>query len=484
MLAMAVLALYQVTRPELWRDELSSWALASRSIPELVATARRINGAQLPYYITLHYWMAAFGSSVLAMRALSVLAMVGAAAFVTLAARDLAGTRAAVAAGMVFAAVPSVSRYAQEARFYAPMLFFAALATWLLIRALEQPSWRASWPRWTGYAAAMAAAGCFDTVAMALLAGHASWVALRWRRTRRYQVVPFSLAAAASVAACAPVLLLGSRQAPSQVLWVPKPSIAPAALGRFGANLFYSAPVAAAVLLLAALAWAARPPLAGYLTAATLMPLAAVCVLSEGHVSYFFPRYVLFAVITLSIAAGVTAARLGRVPAIAIIAAVALLGAHDQAMIREPSAHNWAGYPFRVIHHTLEYGPAAQVVGANARPGDGIAFPEHRPNRARQVNLGVGYYLGRYLRPGVPPPRVLLTSESAAQANFLYPVACADPARCLGSAPRVWLVGSSGARTPDALHVFLPAEAAALRHDYKVRRIWHIGDITVDLLTR
>lgn len=479
---MAVLGLCQLTRPELWRDELTGWALASRTIPELLATARQINGSQLPYYVFMHYWMTVFGSSALAMRSVSVLAMIGAAAFVTLAARDLAGTRAGVAAGLLFAVIPSVSRFAQEARFYAPAVFFAALATWLLVRALNRPSWAL----WAGYTAAMAAMGYLDTVAMALLPGHAAWVALRWWRERnRRTAAGFIAAAVATAAISAPIVIVGAQQATSQVLWVPKPSASPAALSQFGANLFYSGPVAAAMIVLAALAWAARPRLAGYLTAAALVPLAAVIAVSEGSVSYFFPRYVLFTLIALSISAGVAVTRLGRLPAAAAIAAVALLGLHDQVMIRQPSAHNWSNYPVGVVTSTLRYNDAAQVIGARARPGDGMAFPEHFPYRSRQVNLGIGYYLGRYLRPGVPAPRVLLTTRSAIQTDFLYPAPCTRPSRCLRSAPRrVWLVGSAGPYTPDALRVFLPSEASALRHDYRVSRIWHVGDLAIDLLIR
>lgn len=156
-LATAGLGACQINRPELWRDELASWSFASLSLSRLLATARVTDGAQAPYYLVLHYWIEVFGSSVPAMRALSVLAMAGAAVFVALAARDLAGPGTGTVAGLVFALVPSVSRFAQEVRFYALAACFAALATWLLVRALDRPSWA----RWAGYAAAMAAAGWF-----------------------------------------------------------------------------------------------------------------------------------------------------------------------------------------------------------------------------------------------------------------------------------------------------------------------------------
>ncbi len=66
------LGCYQLDRPELWRDELWSWSFAADPVRELVTSAKRSNPAELGYDLVLHYWMAAFGDSVLAMRMLSV----------------------------------------------------------------------------------------------------------------------------------------------------------------------------------------------------------------------------------------------------------------------------------------------------------------------------------------------------------------------------------------------------------------------------
>lgn len=486
------LGLYQVTRPILWRDELTGWEIAARSVPHILATCRKTNGAQLPYYLGLHYWMAAFGPSTLSLRLLSVLTMTAAAAFVALAARELAGVRSGLAAGLIFAVIPSVSRFAQEVRFYAPALMAAALATWLLARALNHPSRG----RWAGYAAAMATVGYLNLVAMAFLAGHAAWAALRsWRDRDRRLAVRFAVAAIASVAACAPMVLLSSGQAAFQLSWVPRPSLDPTVLWQFTANLFYSGSVAAAVLVLAALAWAFRPRmLAGYSTAAALVPLVAVGVLSEGSVSYFYPRYVLFALIPLAIGAGVAVTGisrlrpLSRVPAAGgvlaaiVVAAVALAGVHDQAMIRTPDAHNWSAYPAQVIDDSFNYPAMAQVIGENARPGDGIAYPSSINYRFAQPNLGIDYYIGRYLRPRVPEPRLLFAAKTATQANWLYYAPCGVPARCLGNPPRVWLAAPWTA--PDPLAMYPAAEEAVLRQHYTISREWPIGNMMVLLLTR
>jgi mannosyltransferase len=96
-----------------------------------------------------------FGDSPDAMRSLSVLAMAGAAVCVTLTGQKLAGPRAGLVAGLIFALVPSVSRFAQEIRSYALQVLLATLATLLLLRALDRPLVR----RWAAYAAAVAVLG-------------------------------------------------------------------------------------------------------------------------------------------------------------------------------------------------------------------------------------------------------------------------------------------------------------------------------------
>src|SRR5271169_5967969 len=158
------LGFYQMGRPELWRDELASWSFASRPVSNLIASARQTGATQLAYYLLLHVWMAAFGDSADAMRSLSVLAMAAAAACVTLVGRRLAGARAGLIAGLVFALVPSVSRFAQEVRFYAPAVLVATLATLLLLRALDRPTAL----RWLGYAACLALLGYIDLVALSV----------------------------------------------------------------------------------------------------------------------------------------------------------------------------------------------------------------------------------------------------------------------------------------------------------------------------
>jgi mannosyltransferase len=473
------LGFYQVGRPELWRDELASWSFGTRPLSSLLATARHTGGTQLAYYLLLHLWIMAFGDSVDAMRAMSVLAMAAAAACVTVLGRRLAGARAGLLSGLVFALVPSVSRFAQEVRFYSLEVLIATVATIVLLRALDRPSA----PRWLAYAVCLALLGYVDLVALSVVAGHAAAVALRWRQDRDRRQLWFAAAAAAGVVACLPLAVLGSAQAADQVKWIPRPGPDLTAFSFFGRNLFYSTSVAAALIVLAIVAWAVAWREAAFVTAIAVMPVVAVWLASQGTYSYFFPRYLLLTGGAWAILAGIALSRLDLKIAVAGVAVIAVLGAGDQQVIRTPGAHSWPTYPVGVGGSYLGYAQAAQAVARQARPGDGIVYQsQENEDRWLMIGYGLQYYLAQDLRPGTPLPRQLFISKTGAQADRLYPVPCQKPAACLGGEPRIWVVGSGYDRSPYS--AVTPAQAALLRPHYRLEYVRHVPSLTVFLLVR
>jgi mannosyltransferase len=473
------LGIYQVGRPVLWRDELASWSFASRPVSSLIATARNTGATQMAYYLLLHVWITVFGDSVDAMRALSVLAMAAAAACVTLVGRRLAGARAGLLSGLVFALVPSVSRFAQEIRFYSVEVLVATLATLLLLRALDQPSVR----RWLAYAVCLALLGYIDIVALSVIAGHAAGIMVRWWRDRDTRLLWSVPAVVAGLAACLPLAMIGSAQAGNQIGWIPKPGLDLTAFAFFGRNLFYSTSVAAALIILAVLAWAVAWREAAFMTAIAVMPVAAVWLVSQGPHSYFFPRYLLLTVGAWAILAGIGLSRLdARVAAVAILV-IAILGAGDQQVIREPGAHNWPGYPVGSGGSYLDYAAAANVVARQAEAGDGIVSQGLEGGESwLMIGYGLQYYLARDMRPGMPVPRQLFVARTAAQADTIYPVPCRNPAACLGHPRRIWIVGGGYLKSP--YQAIAPAQARLLRQYYRLRRVKHVPSLTVFLLTR
>ncbi len=474
-----VLGLYQMGRPELWRDELASWSFASRPVSSLIATARNTGATQLAYYLLLHFWMAAFGDSTDAMRTLSVLGMAGAAACVALLGRKLAGARAGLLSGLVFALVPSVSRFAQEVRFYSLEVLVATLATLLLVRALDRPSA----PRWLGYAACLAVLGYVDLVALSVVAGHAAGAALRWWRDRERGQLWFVLAAAGGLAACLPLMVAGSAQAGNQIAWIPRPGLDLTDFAFFGRNLFYSTSVAAVLIILAVLAWAVAWREAAFMTAIAVAPVAAVWLVSQGPYSFFFPRYLLFTVGAWTILAGIGLSRLDARIAAASVLIIAVLAAGNQQVIREPGAHSWPSYPVGYGGSYLDYAAAASFVARQAKAGDGIVYQgrEHQQSWL-MIGYGLQYYLARDMPNGVPVPHDLFIAETAAKAGTLYPVPCKHPAACMEGQARIWIIGGGYEKSP--YEAITPAQATLLRPHYRLSLVKHVPSLTVFLLTR
>ncbi|MER5642817.1 glycosyltransferase family 39 protein [Kitasatospora sp. NPDC002227] len=466
-LAAGLLGAYRITTPELWRDEISSWSAAGRPLAKLFAILGNVDASNGAYYVVLHLWTAVFGESVLALRLLSALAMAGAAAFTALGARRWYGSApAGLAAGLLLAAVPAVSAYAQEARSYALVTCAVAAATWCLLRALERPSFA----RWGWYGACTTLAGALHLVSLSALAGQAVLVLLvtglkGWRTALQWAVT-----AVVAGLPLLPLVLVGQRQTGRQLVWIPTPTAH--ALRGFGPFLFASVNVwhAFEVLTLLALLLVHRRAL-GPLAMAVL-PVLAVWVVSQGETSYFLDRYLLFTVPAWAVlAAGFLATRRGPNTALRVLLAVAagvsvlLLGLPEQRLLRGVTAHSES-----------DFRGAAELVAAGYRPGDGIVALAGW-DAWRMIGPGVDYYLP----PGVRP-RPFLIAETAVQADDLFPVSCPAPAACIGSEPRTWVVTIGPSEDPFAQ---LPADqTAALRAVFTPAETRHVRMLTVSLLRR
>ncbi|MFB7475445.1 glycosyltransferase family 39 protein [Kitasatospora sp. NPDC056184] len=486
-LVMLTIGAYRLTSPALWRDEVASWTSATRPLGDLLRMLQHVDASNGAYYVLLHAWTALFGDSEIALRLPSVLAMAGAAAFTALTARRLYGGRVAgVCAGLLFAMVPLVSRYAQEARSYALVTCAVAAATWFLLRALERPVLR--W--WAPYGLAMAVAGAAHLVSLSALAGQAALVApYLWRTTgpaRRRLLGRLALTLAAVVVLVLPVALLGRQQSGRQLGWLARPTVHQ--LVHFGEPLFGSARVFHVFLVLALLALllpGRRGP-ALRLLALAVLPVLAVWAASFGPTSYFLDRYLLFTLpawaalagcgIGAGYAAVTTVARRGRtsprVRAVGLLLAagmVAVTGAAampKQSVVRYANAHAQSKEPYRDV---------ARLIAAGYRPGDGLAVPLG-DQAWSMVGPGVSYYLPDDVRP-----YPLFEATGAVQAEDLFPVPCPQPAECTGRGNRVWLVVLGN--TPDPLAALPADQAAVLQARFGVpQQVTPLGGMTLSLL--
>ncbi|MEW1634314.1 glycosyltransferase family 39 protein [Streptomyces sp. NPDC093801] len=452
-----------IGRAQPWRDELASWNAATRSTGELVGMLGHVDAVSGLYYLLLHGWVSVFGDSTAMLRLPSALAMAGAAAFAVLTARRLFDRRTAVFAGLLFAFLPAVSRYGQEARSYAFVVLAVSAATWLLLRALERPAPR----RWAPYALAVAAAGLFHVVSLLFLLPHGLIVLLRWWQERKGRaLVGFAVTVAVALVPVVPLVLLGQRQAGRQIGWIKTPHLR--GIADLWNNLFGSPTIglAVAAVALLPLAWSRGRRPAVELLLAGAAPILAAWVVSQGSTSYFIDRYVLFTLPawTVLAAAGLAALR-PRVAGALALAAVVLLGLPDQRQLRT----EWA----RV---GLDGEAAARVISQGYRPGDGFV-PVRGGDRVFMIDFQVEYFLPENVRL-----RDVFAERSAVASDDLFPKECAQPVRCLGSTQRVWVVTWSGTKNP--YHKLPKEQADALAAHYRVAESRTVRGLEVSLLER
>ncbi len=132
-------ALRFVTRSDLWLDEALSVNIAKLPLSKLHWALKR-DGAPPLFYVVLHFWIKAFGSSDVAVRALA-----GVCSTLTLPAywligRRLGGRRLAWITLLVGATAPFGFRYATEARMYSLVMLLVAWGLLAVWSALDRPT--------------------------------------------------------------------------------------------------------------------------------------------------------------------------------------------------------------------------------------------------------------------------------------------------------------------------------------------------------
>ncbi|HTL87723.1 MAG TPA: glycosyltransferase family 39 protein [Acidimicrobiia bacterium] len=129
-----------VTRSNLWLDEALSVNIARLPLGDL-HQALKHDGAPPLFYLLLHVWTGSFGTSMYAVRALSGLCVVGAAVAMWFAGRRLGGDKLAWLAVFVLFTNPYAFRYATETRMYALEILLVTLGLLAFQRTLDRPSW-------------------------------------------------------------------------------------------------------------------------------------------------------------------------------------------------------------------------------------------------------------------------------------------------------------------------------------------------------
>src|SRR5260370_21318812 len=117
--AALALSLWGISTPSFWRDEAATIAAVRRPFGDLLTMLGNVDAGHAVYYMLMWPVVHLAGTSEFVVRLPSAIAITIAAAAVAATGRRLLSPWAGLAAGLLFAVLPTVSRYGQEARSYA-----------------------------------------------------------------------------------------------------------------------------------------------------------------------------------------------------------------------------------------------------------------------------------------------------------------------------------------------------------------------------
>lgn len=450
------LGLIRIGWPALWADELATWGMVTVPWGQAWSVLQHTDATLGAYYAVMHVWVSVLGDSDVMLRLPSVLAMAGAAGLTARIGTRLATPRVGLLSGLVFAVLPATSRYGQEARPYALVVFAAVLSTLALVHVLNNPRRRTL----AAYALAVALLGLLHVIALLLLAAHALVVfAVRRSAIRRWLV-----AAGIGVLPALPVLYLGSQQT-AQVSWIETPTSS--SLTAFPATLLGTAVGAGMVLALAMFAVSTRYPTVLYASWA-VTPLVCLFAVSQ-LTALWLPRYLLFTAPAWALLAGTALGRARLVRGIAGLVVVAAVGVTSQLTVREADGH---------LQATRE---AAALISARMKAGDAIVFST-RDGGAGVYGTSdrVGRDLVAHYIPADRRPADVLQVVPQRSAGRVTAVECTNVASCLRGRKRVW-VQRLGHQT-DPLQNLGGAKGTVLRNRYYVSAVWYPRGLTVALI--
>jgi mannosyltransferase len=190
---------------------------AARVIPggftEMLDRVRGSESNPPLYYMLAWGWAKAFGTGEVGLRSLTALFGAATVPVAFLVGRELASSRAGLIAAAIVAVNPMLVWYSQEARSYAVLVFFGALALLFFVRALRSGQGRdlALW------APASALALCSHYFAVFAVAIEAAWLLIALRS--RWRLVLPALAVVVAVG-LALLPLIAAQVNPTHIGWI------------------------------------------------------------------------------------------------------------------------------------------------------------------------------------------------------------------------------------------------------------------------
>ena len=214
--------LWGVTAPAYWGDEADTVSAVSRSLPQLLRMLQHVDAVHGLYYLSLWPVARVLGTGEFATRLPSALAMAAAALGIAAIARRLVSARVALYAGLLFALFPMVSAQGHDARPYGMVTAAAVLASYVMIRAVDDP--RRRW--FAAYGVSLMLLGYLELFGLLLILAHGVTVAGLRRSGRPPAPGPVArrwlVTVLAAVIATVPLVAYGWQQR-AQIAWIARP---------------------------------------------------------------------------------------------------------------------------------------------------------------------------------------------------------------------------------------------------------------------
>ncbi|HEY1642994.1 MAG TPA: glycosyltransferase family 39 protein [Streptosporangiaceae bacterium] len=455
-----------ITVPSYWRDEAATLAAVKRPFGDMVQMLGNVDAVHGAYYFVAWPVVRLFGTGELALRLPSAIAMAVAAGFVAALGRRMVSPRAGLAAGVLFAVVPDIGLYGQDARSYAMVTAMATIASYVLIRALgarhgRQRRW------WIIYAGSIALLGILNIFGLLLLAAHGVTILLRMFRSaegqsRRALLLRWLLAGCAGLIISSPLIVLGWMQR-GQLSWLTAPGYA----GLTSVTKLIGPPVMSLAVLAALIAGiivtvvrSKQPRVPEWLTTLPglclpwlILPPAILLVGSAITPVYNF-RYILFCVPAAVLLGGAGMAALGRIAGTAALVIVAILSLNSNIFFRTPGGH---GDDIR---------QADRLIQATARPGDVVLYTN---DNAESFGSAYSYGLGQL--DNIELSQRPIPSDTLGGTNVSPEVL----RQRLAHASRLWIV---------EIDASAPARELLEGLHYHLVWIWNTSDIWLRLYVR
>jgi mannosyltransferase len=485
--AALVVMIWGISGPSYTPDESATMSAMHRTFPQLLYMLGNIDAVHGPYYLVMWWYVRIAGTSEFATRLPSAVAMAATAAVTAAIGRRLVSPRAGLAAGLIFAALPEISLYAQDARPYAFMTTFGALASYALLRIFAaRPERRRRWL--VGYAVFMAALGLAQVFALLLILAHAVTVLLRYRpgsheREDKSLALGWLAAVAAAVVVSGPVLWLGYVQRKS-LDTITHTKLMSAIYQMFGPHLelkvflvILICGIAVSVLVgrwrrsLAESAQHGSPDFAqrwlrswspqrgrwsGDLLALCVpwLVLPPILLLAGSYVTPVYAlRYVLYCLPAAALLAGVALDALGWVAGAVALGVIIYAGIPQQVHVREAHGRDIRG--------------ADQLIAAHRLPGDAVIYGTLP---AQYEQFAYPYGLARL--------HDIQWAKTPAQSGTLTGtiVGRGELSLRLAKVRRVWLFGGG----PSSV---MANSSLVARAGFHLVHAWEIGGISIKLYT-